>query len=62
MENFQCHRLLYILALKINKLLLLLLYPYKDICYLIDVHHITLHYITSHYITTWRLVITSLIP
>ena len=25
MENFQCHRLLYILALKINKLLLLLL-------------------------------------
>ena len=26
MENFQCHRLLYILALKINKLLLLLLY------------------------------------
>ena len=25
MENFQCHRLLYILELKINKLLLLLL-------------------------------------
>ena len=25
MENVQCHRLLYILALKINKLLLLLL-------------------------------------
>ena len=25
MENFQCHRLLFILALKINKLLLLLL-------------------------------------
>ena len=28
MENFQCHRLLYILALKINKLLLYYYYYY----------------------------------
>ena len=43
MENFQCHRLLYILALKINKLLLLLLYSKNEDLYTYhhtkEIHH-----------------------
>ena len=52
MENFQCHRLLYILALKINKLLLLLLLLLLFIITALHIHSVESPHIRYRDMTT----------
>ena len=53
MENFQCHRLLYILALKINKLLLFNYYYILTECDTVMISCVNLIWVYYHYIYWW---------